>query len=95
MAKVHWRYQWLWLYGFVHPESGETYCVRVKRLERFEPDLGSFNGQTSYCTYRAARYHGLESDRNLGHCLTSESVAYYCTFIRSQRLPPLMHTMTT
>ena len=25
LAHVHWRYQWLWLYGFVHPESGETY----------------------------------------------------------------------
>lgn len=25
IAPVHWRYQWLWLYGFVHLESGETY----------------------------------------------------------------------
>ena len=25
IAHVHWRYQWLWLYGFVHPETGETY----------------------------------------------------------------------
>lgn len=25
IAPVNWRYQWLWLYGFVHPESGETY----------------------------------------------------------------------
>jgi hypothetical protein len=25
IANVHWRYQWLWLYGFVHPQSGETY----------------------------------------------------------------------
>ena len=21
---VFWRFQWLWLYGFVHPKSGET-----------------------------------------------------------------------
>ena len=21
-ANVNWRFQWLWLYGFVHPESG-------------------------------------------------------------------------
>ncbi len=21
VARVHWRFQWLWLYGFVHPES--------------------------------------------------------------------------
>jgi transposase len=25
LAGVKWRFQWLWLYGFVHPESGETY----------------------------------------------------------------------
>ena len=25
IAAVKWRFQWLWLYGFVHPESGETY----------------------------------------------------------------------
>lgn len=25
IAKVNWRFEWLWLYGFVHPLSGETY----------------------------------------------------------------------
>ena len=25
IAAVNWRFQWLWLYGFVHPQSGETY----------------------------------------------------------------------
>ncbi len=25
IAKIKWEYQWVWLYGFVHPESGETY----------------------------------------------------------------------
>lgn len=24
IAAFKWRFQWLWLYGFVHPESGET-----------------------------------------------------------------------
>ena len=24
-AVVNWRFQWLWLYGFVHPSTGETY----------------------------------------------------------------------
>ena len=24
-AEVNWKYQWLWLYGFVAPQSGETY----------------------------------------------------------------------
>jgi hypothetical protein len=32
IAKVHWRYQWLWLYGFVHPESGETYFWILPRV---------------------------------------------------------------
>jgi DDE superfamily endonuclease len=25
IAQVNWRYQWLWLYAFVQPQSGETY----------------------------------------------------------------------
>ncbi len=25
LAAVKTKYQWLWLYGFVHPESGESY----------------------------------------------------------------------
>lgn len=25
IANVNWRYEWLWLYAFVHPQSGQTY----------------------------------------------------------------------
>ena len=25
IAEVNWRFKWLWLYAFVHPQSGETY----------------------------------------------------------------------
>lgn len=25
IANVNWKYQWLWLYGFLHPQSGEVY----------------------------------------------------------------------
>lgn len=25
MAKVNWRFKWLWLYAFVHPQTGESY----------------------------------------------------------------------
>jgi transposase len=32
MKKVHWRYQWLWLYGFVHPETGESYFWILPRV---------------------------------------------------------------
>jgi hypothetical protein len=26
-AQVNWRFQWLWLYGFVHPSTGEHILV--------------------------------------------------------------------
>lgn len=32
IAYVNWRFQWLWLVGFVHPSSGETYYWLVPRL---------------------------------------------------------------
>ncbi len=32
IAKVHWRYQWLWLYGFVRPETGESYFWILPRV---------------------------------------------------------------
>lgn len=25
IANVNWKFEWLWLYGFVHPRTGETY----------------------------------------------------------------------
>ena len=25
IAKVNWKFEWLWLYAFVHPDSGQTY----------------------------------------------------------------------
>jgi hypothetical protein len=25
LAQVNWRFEWLWLYGFVHPRTGESY----------------------------------------------------------------------
>ena len=25
IANVNWRFKWLWLYAFVHPQTGETY----------------------------------------------------------------------
>jgi transposase len=32
IAKVQWRYQWVWVYGFVHPASGETYWWLMPRV---------------------------------------------------------------
>lgn len=33
IAKVQQRYEWLWLYGFVEPESGETYWWILPRTD--------------------------------------------------------------
>lgn len=33
IAKVHQRYEWLWLYGFVEPESGQTYWWILPRTD--------------------------------------------------------------
>jgi transposase len=32
IANVNWRFQWLWLAGFVHPSSGETKAWIVPKL---------------------------------------------------------------
>jgi len=32
IASVNWRYEWLWLVGFVHPRNGETYWWVVPKL---------------------------------------------------------------
>lgn len=32
IAPVNWKYEWLWLMGFVHPCSGETYWWIVPKL---------------------------------------------------------------
>ena len=44
VATVNWEFEWLWLYGFVHPESGETYWwilpyVNFKLFNRVLADL--------------------------------------------------------
>ncbi len=33
IVSVKTQYQWLWLYGFVHPESGETYFWILPRVK--------------------------------------------------------------
>jgi transposase len=49
IAAVKWRFQWLWLYGFVHPESGETYWwilpkVNIKLFNRVLADFAQHFG---------------------------------------------------
>lgn len=44
IANVNWRFQWLWLYGFVHPESGETkaWILPKVNIELFNRVLADF-----------------------------------------------------
>lgn len=44
IASVNWKYQWLWLAGFVEPVSGETYWWIVPKIngEIFERVLADF-----------------------------------------------------
>ncbi len=43
-AQVRIRYEWFWLYGFVHPHSGETYWWLLPRvnIELFNRALADF-----------------------------------------------------
>ncbi|GET43040.1 hypothetical protein MiSe_78600 [Microseira wollei NIES-4236] len=59
IAAVNWRYQWLWLYGFVHPESGETYWwilpkVNIELFNRVLADASP----TFWCRSKQANYFG-------------------------------------
>lgn len=44
IADVNWRFQWLWLYAFVHPKTGESYWWILPYLntELFNQVLADF-----------------------------------------------------
>jgi hypothetical protein len=47
IAKVNWRFKWLWIYAFVHPESGDTYWgilpfVKSKLFNRVLADFAKY-----------------------------------------------------
>jgi transposase len=44
IATVNWRFEWLWLYAFVHPQSGETYwwLLPYVKTELFNRVLADF-----------------------------------------------------
>jgi transposase len=52
VASVQPKYEWLWLYGFVHPESGETYWWILPRVntELFNRVLADFAREFSVST---------------------------------------------
>jgi len=43
-ATVNWHFEWLWLYGFVHPASGQTYwwILPTVNIELFNRVLADF-----------------------------------------------------
>ncbi len=43
-AQVNWRFKWLWLYGFVHPQSGQTYwwILPYVNIQLFNKVLADF-----------------------------------------------------
>lgn len=56
LAKVQWRYEWVWVYGFVHPASGETYWWLLPKvnIETFNRVLADF-----------AQHFGLGPDKHI------------------------------
>ncbi len=46
-ATINWKYEWLWVYGFVHPESGETYFGILPKVNiaLFQKVLADFASQ--------------------------------------------------
>jgi transposase len=48
-AQIKWQYKWVWLYGFVNPESGETYWwllpkVNTKIFSQVLEDFATYFG---------------------------------------------------
>ena len=43
-ANVNWRFKWLWLYAFVHPQSGQTYwwILPYVNIQLFNKVLADF-----------------------------------------------------
>lgn len=43
-AQVNWRFEWLWLYGFVQPQTGQTYwwILPYVRIDLFNRVLADF-----------------------------------------------------
>jgi len=44
IAKVQWRYEWVWVWGFVHPASGKTYwwLLPLVNIQLFNQVLADF-----------------------------------------------------
>lgn len=66
IVSVYPRYQWTWLYGFVHPESGKTYTLLLPyvntktfeiALKHFAQEVGVGNGKHILLVLDQAMWH--------------------------------------
>lgn len=65
-AEVNWKFEWLWVYGFVEPQSGQTYWWLIPRvntawfnevLANFARFLGLGNNKQILLVLDQARWH--------------------------------------
>lgn len=70
IAKIKWQYKWVWLYGFVCPESGKTYwwvlpkvnsTIFSKVLEDFATYFGLGKNKQVILVLDGARWHTSKS----------------------------------
>lgn len=66
IVHVYPRYQWTWLYGFVHPESGQICTLLLPyvntetfeiALEKFAQEVGTGNGKRILLVLDQAKWH--------------------------------------
>ena len=70
IANVNWRFQWLWLYGFVHPESGETYwwILPLVNIQLFSRVLADF-----------AQHFGVGKNKRIG--MSMDQAGWRCAVL--------------
>lgn len=70
IARIKWQYKWVWLYGFVNPESGETYWwlmpfvnseIFSQVLEDFAQHFGIGKNKQVLLVLDGARWHTSKS----------------------------------
>ncbi len=100
-AKIKWKYQWLWVYGFVHPQSGETYFwilpkVNIRLFKRVLNDFVrqfniSKNNQVILVLDRAGWHVSKTIQENLPEGLHLEFLPPYSPELQpAERLWPIL-----
>ncbi len=100
-ADVNWKYQWLWLYGFVAPQSGETYFwilpyvnneLFLKVLEDFAQEFNLGENKQVLLVLDGAGWHvSKEITQNLPSGLHLEFMPAYSPELQpAERLWPIV-----